>query len=113
MSLERPNQDEVAHSLRTLESKGSTLEEKRRAFSVVRQSLVPVIHQTQEYAAELASVFSLRFDMWPSSQDKPPVKNPHLLSDRIRRLVFGGALGDAIGLSTEFMSQTEVAERYG
>jgi hypothetical protein len=65
-----------------------------------------VINQTPAYAADLRWVFDLRFEAWP----KPPpsiTESPDVdaIADRVRGLVFGAALGDSIGLATEFMTR--------
>ena len=108
------DRDHVSSALRVLDSRTATRDEKQQAFEIVKQSFVPVINQTSEYAAELERVFALRFPIWP----EPPLSvttamaDPQLLADRIRGLVFGNALGDAVGLATEFLSQAEVAQYY-
>ena len=110
-SIQRPiSQAQVTAALRLLQSPHATRQERQQAFDMVKQVFVPVTNQTPEYAAELERVFALRFPVWPA----PPrtAVNPQLLADRIRGLVFGNALGDAVGLSTEFMNRQEIVRHY-
>lgn len=112
MSVARPTQEQITASLRILESRNATRQEKQQAFDTVKQSFCPVINLTPEYAAELDRVFALRFPPWPASPPNNVVGNPQLLADRIRGLIFGNALGDAVGISTEFMNRLQVAQNY-
>ena len=91
----------------------SSLEERQAAFQTLRNSCSPVTNRTPAYALELERVFALRFSVWNevTSFDMNESQKT-LLANKIRGLVFGAALGDAVGLSTEFMTQAEIEERY-
>mmetsp|Transcript_70036 Transcript_70036/g.105872 ORF Transcript_70036/g.105872 Transcript_70036/m.105872 type:complete len:495 (+) Transcript_70036:20-1504(+) len=126
-----PTKQQIEASLRTLECQTSSLQEKRQAFDIVQLAHVPVINRSAKYAAELSQVFSLRFPIWPATLTTTDILMPYhhdnnntnsngntvsavqrALSDRIRGLVFGAALGDAVGLSTEFLSCAQVDTYY-
>eukprot|EP00927_Polykrikos_kofoidii_P069237 TRINITY_DN64619_c0_g1_i1.p1 TRINITY_DN64619_c0_g1~~TRINITY_DN64619_c0_g1_i1.p1 ORF type:complete len:727 (+),score=126.46 TRINITY_DN64619_c0_g1_i1:72-2183(+) len=47
-----------------------------------------------------------------SSRIRDDLGDPQLLSDRVRGLIWGAALGDAVGLATEFMKKEEAAKLY-
>ena len=101
---------QISSYLRILEGDGD-IEEKRNAFDVLRLHFTtPISNRSLEYAQELQRVFALRFPPW----DAPPLelKSRQLLADQIRGVVFGCALGDAIGLSTEFLSIEQVQRYY-
>uniref|UniRef100_A0A7S1IIF9 ADP-ribosylglycohydrolase n=1 Tax=Eutreptiella gymnastica TaxID=73025 RepID=A0A7S1IIF9_9EUGL len=65
------------------------------------------------YAAELRRVFALRYKPWPIPSQDIDGGTKVRLADAIRGCVYGAALGDAVGLATEFLSRSEVSAHYG
>jgi ADP-ribosylglycohydrolase len=43
---------------------------------------------------------------------KPPVRDGPEFSDRVRGVLFGQAVGDALGFGTELLAKSQVAEQY-
>jgi ADP-ribosylglycohydrolase len=114
----------LSSCLGVLGDRKATLEEKRAAFDKIQTVIAPVISDTPAYAEELQRVFGLRYEPWGGGhghgsrqQDQVSgggrVENKVVAkADRVRGLLFGAALGDAVGLATEFMSKQEVAAKY-
>jgi len=85
---------------------------RREPFQRLRDQFAPVTNQSQQYADELARLFELRFEQWASEarSEDPVIRS--LLADKIRGCIFGAALGDAVGLATEFLSKEQVLAHY-
>eukprot|EP00729_Bicosta_minor_P024380 gene24380-15013_t len=100
---------------------------RRAAFNLLQQEYAPNLKGTQEYAAVLKALFDQRFTpwhsvtpalkqsatSWSSAGIAIPILSDEILADRIRGCIFGCALGDAVGLATEFMSAEEARLKYG
>ena len=101
--------------LQTLASRDTSQEDRQEPFERLRKSLAP-IQCPKLYAAELRRVFALRYSPWPhpSLHHHDIDKQTRVrLADAIRGCIYGAALGDAVGLATEFLSRNEVATHYG
>mmetsp|Transcript_8887 Transcript_8887/g.13671 ORF Transcript_8887/g.13671 Transcript_8887/m.13671 type:complete len:436 (-) Transcript_8887:481-1788(-) len=109
----------ISDDLRILADSSTSQEERRAPFIRLQRKFSPNRHQRvgteQDYAKEVARVFSLRFPIWPA----PPVHVTHFyprcrhrLSDAIRGCIYGAALGDAMGIATEFLSRKTVELHY-
>lgn len=104
--------EDISINLAVLRNPRASLQEREKAFKTLRQQFSPSIHETNEYAAEIRRVFDLRFGLWPKPPSPPP-NDPLLIADRIRGVVFGSALGDSMGLATEFLTKAQVLDYYG
>lgn len=92
----------------------STSQEQRRpAFQRLNQQFAPVISHEARFAEELRRVFALRFEEWEGPKEVWPEAEGIRLANSVRGLIFGAALGDAVGLATEFLSRDLVLSHYG
>lgn len=90
----------------------------RKAFDRLRSHLVPPVLTAQQRMVVITGVDQKRFTIWSpqvraitDAADRTTAIT-HLV-DRMRGLLFGAALGDAMGLNTEFLSKQEVGQHYG
>mmetsp|Transcript_15502 Transcript_15502/g.20613 ORF Transcript_15502/g.20613 Transcript_15502/m.20613 type:complete len:422 (-) Transcript_15502:176-1441(-) len=111
-STNQPNSLDVISLMTLLANKDAPVGQKRAAFERLQQEFAPQTHQTKAYSDELSRVFALRFDPWEQRPQDASTLSEVDLADRIRGCIFGAALGDAIGLCTEFMTQSQVEENY-
>ena len=103
---------------------------RRQAFNMLQKEYAPNLKGTPEYAAALAALFQQRFEPWAPAdtlnggdegsaadaddeRSRRSCLSDDVIADRIRGCIFGCALGDAVGLATEFMSSAEVRLKYG
>lgn len=95
----------------------SPLPAKEAAFDRARARLVTRV-STQQLLQACADIEAQRYAIWPSRPDGDDDQTNHhrlsrsQLADCVRGLVFGAALGDATGLSTEFLTAAQVKEYY-
>lgn len=84
--------------------------DRRAAFDRLRNTYCPNTSATLMYRDELARVMGQQYTPWnslPSRSDRP-----HVI-DAIKGCIYGCAVGDATGLSTEFLSKETVLSHYG
>jgi len=121
---------QTSDDLRILADASKSQEERREPFLRLRNKFAPNKRTDQEYAKELSRVFSLRFPIWDNSPpymhymnnnattySRASTSHAHAhaqrLSNAIRGCIYGAALGDAMGIATEFLSKEAVKSHYG
>jgi len=107
----RENYD-VSSDLRILGSPEALPENKTVAFERLRSHFVREI-TAKDLLEACAAVEEQRFPLWPKPPEGCSRLPPSRLADRVRGLVFGCALGDSMGLATEFLSKKDAAAFYG
>mmetsp|Transcript_127436 Transcript_127436/g.248325 ORF Transcript_127436/g.248325 Transcript_127436/m.248325 type:complete len:501 (+) Transcript_127436:58-1560(+) len=90
----------------------------RKAFVRLRSHLAPAALTAQQRMVAITRVDQQRFATWnPEMCATTDATNRTAaiaqLSDCMRGLLFGAALGDAMGVNTEFLSKQEVQQYYG
>jgi len=112
---------QISQDLETLGSSSVSLHspEKQAAVYRLRQNLVQS-RSVPEKLAACAKIEQERYALWPtppSPKSSAPTTfdNDHraMVADRVRGLIYGCALGDAVGLATEFLSRRQVQDFYG
>jgi ADP-ribosylglycohydrolase len=88
------------------------LAEREAALRKLRAHFVRQLG-VEEKTAAVARVDAERYEPWAARPASASALAEVELADRIRGLVFGAALGDAVGLATEFLSRDQVKEYYG
>lgn len=117
---------QISNDLRILTDANTSQEERREPFLRLWNKFISSNKQTdQEYAKEVSRVFSLRYPIWNNVPPYAPVvtstsapatrriSQQHRLSNAIRGCIYGAALGDAMGIATEFLSKETVVSHYG
>lgn len=108
-----PSQEEQISADLLILGDGSTTQiDRQEPFQRLREHFAPVTNQSQSYADELRRVFGLRFERWAVEGQTEDAVTRVLLANRVRGCVYGAALGDAVGLATEFLSKQQVGEHY-
>eukprot|EP01031_Cornospumella_fuschlensis_P040545 gene40545-49424_t len=86
--------------------------ERLAAFDFLRQLYVPSKALEQSYSDDIQRIKSMSF----SKLSRPLnccSSSAAVVSDHVKGLVFGGALGDATGLAAEFLPKSLVLSYYG
>lgn len=104
--------DEVTARLRTLGDAGAAVGAKTAAFAALRDHFLRRPTQEEKFAA-VAAVDAQRYTVWPCPPPEASALPASVLADKVRGLVYGAALGDAVGLATEFLNRNEVKAFYG
>lgn len=104
---------DISADLAILCDSSTTQEQRRPVFQRLNQHFAPVISHQPCFAEELRRTFALRFQQWEGPPTPWSADAGERLADRIRGLIFGAALGDAVGLATEFLSRDVVEAHYG
>jgi len=104
---------ELVAAMEVLGNREASEEEKRKAFVLLQNEYAPNIQDTNAYAAELTRVFAKRYTKWEGEPSVLPEDvEKYTVADRIRGLIYGQALGDAVGKATEFLTTQQVNEYY-
>eukprot|EP00568_Trieres_chinensis_P016905 CAMPEP_0183328436 /NCGR_PEP_ID=MMETSP0160_2-20130417/84278_1 /TAXON_ID=2839 ORGANISM="Odontella Sinensis, Strain Grunow 1884" /NCGR_SAMPLE_ID=MMETSP0160_2 /ASSEMBLY_ACC=CAM_ASM_000250 /LENGTH=550 /DNA_ID=CAMNT_0025496595 /DNA_START=32 /DNA_END=1684 /DNA_ORIENTATION=+ len=112
----------------TLNDKSAPLRDRREAFLSLRSRLVRRAGPEDLFRA-IAKIDERRFELWATDErvlhgdgyssgeetggNRNAASSASALSDMIRGLAFGAAVGDAVGLNTEFLSKRDVERHYG
>jgi len=88
----------------------STQIERRPAFERLRSLYAPVTTSHKSYCNEVTKVFETKFTLW---EDVRKFKTSVELANAIRGCIYGGALGDSVGLATEFLTKNVAIDFYG
>lgn len=107
------SQQELQQYFQIICNTSSTLEKKKQALDILRVAYVPDISWTPAYSQELSRVFALRYPRWDVQGGGVGNKNPGSVANSIRGVIFGAAVGDAAGLSTEFLSKSQIDSYFG
>mmetsp|Transcript_20312 Transcript_20312/g.43956 ORF Transcript_20312/g.43956 Transcript_20312/m.43956 type:complete len:483 (+) Transcript_20312:30-1478(+) len=87
--------------------------QKQQALRRLQRAFVRHDFSVEQRFQACAKVERRRYSPWPQPPRHYPQPDSDVLADRVRGLVYGAALGDAVGLATEFLSKRQVQTFYG
>jgi len=103
---------QVSDALWALGSPTEPQHKREAAFDMLQQHFVRLLSPAEKMAV-VAGVDGQRYQMWQPPPPDATTLDRVVLADKVRGLIFGAALGDAVGLATEFLSRAQVDEFYG